>query len=180
MRIPEDLDYDGWARAGQKIARAADMFAWCIGDWLAFGEDRYTDRYRHAVDAAGLNYQTLRNYAWVARRFDISRRRPALSVQHHIEVAALPAAEQEHWLHQAEQLKWSRNELRKRIRQYRKGRSSTDAEQLSMPLSMPRIQVSSTQLQLWHHAAEQDELDFQTWVITALDRYASGTVSGDS
>ena len=172
LELSDDLDFDAWEEAGRKIAKAGDTFAWCIGDWLAFGEDRYADRYRRALDAAGLNYQTLRNYAWVARRFDMSRRRPALSVQHHIEVAALPVDEQDGWLDRAERLKWSRNELRKHIRPHRSGHSVPAAERLAMP----QIQVSEDRLRLWHRAAEKDEVDFGTWVITALDRHASGEV----
>ena len=41
-----------------------------------------------------LDYQTLRNYAWVARRFAMSRRRDTLSFGHHAEVPALPEPEQ--------------------------------------------------------------------------------------
>jgi hypothetical protein len=41
------------------------------------------------------------NYAWVARRFAMSRRRDTLSFGHHAEVAALPEPEQDFWLREA-------------------------------------------------------------------------------
>ena len=96
--------------------RIADSSAWCLGDWLIYGQHLYADRYRHAVAMAGLDYQTLRNYAWIARKFEPARRRAGLAFQHHVEVAALPPQVQDHWLDLAENFRWSRNELRKQIR----------------------------------------------------------------
>ncbi len=52
-----------------------------------FGERRFGTRYRSAIEATDLDYQTLRNYAWVARNVDAGRRREELSFQHHAEVA---------------------------------------------------------------------------------------------
>ena len=49
-----------------------------------------------------LDYQTLRNYAWVARRFPAGRRRAGVSFAHHAEVARLPEPEQDYWLRRAE------------------------------------------------------------------------------
>lgn len=74
LQIPAAVSYDTWESAGRRISAVANSSAWCLGDWLVYGQWRYTDRYRRAVDAVGLDYQTLRNYAWVARRFEVSRR----------------------------------------------------------------------------------------------------------
>lgn len=41
----------------------------CLGDWLAYGQAVYANRHRTAVERTSLNYQALRNYAWVARQF---------------------------------------------------------------------------------------------------------------
>lgn len=59
---------------------------------------KYGRRCRGAIAVTGLDYQTLRNYAVVARRFDLSRRRDSLSCQHHAEVCALSDSEQDRWL----------------------------------------------------------------------------------
>lgn len=69
-----------------------------------------------AVEQTALVYQTLRNYAWVARRFPVSRRRDSLSFGHHAETAALPEPEQDFWLRKAAEQHWSRNQLRREIR----------------------------------------------------------------
>ena len=96
--FPPTLDFDDWAKAGVKIAGALDSFGWCMGDWLVYGQDRFADRYAEAMSAANLDYQTLRNYAWVARKVALDRRRDSLSFQHHAEVEKLPPDEQDQWL----------------------------------------------------------------------------------
>ncbi|MFD3523433.1 hypothetical protein [Streptomyces sp. NPDC058653] len=63
-----------------------------------------------------LSDQTLRNYAWVGRRFEHHRRRDTLSFAHHAEVTRLSPPEQDLWLGKAEAQKWSRNELRRAVR----------------------------------------------------------------
>lgn len=55
------------------------------------------------------------------RRFELSRRRGKLSLQHHAEVASLPVNEQEYWLDQAEQHGWSRNHFRNILRERAQG-----------------------------------------------------------
>lgn len=90
--------------------------AWCLGDWLAYGQAAFSGRYRDALGQTSLDYQTLRNYAWVARRFPVSRRRDTLSFGHHAETAALPGPEQDFWLRKAAGQRWSRNQLRQEIR----------------------------------------------------------------
>jgi hypothetical protein len=66
-------------------------------NWLAFGQDKYGRRYREAIAVTGPDYETLRNYAVVARRFPSYRRRYNLTFQHHAAVCPLPDAEQDLW-----------------------------------------------------------------------------------
>jgi hypothetical protein len=97
---------------------------------MIYGESAYTGRYREAIEKTSLDYQTLRNYAWVARRFPMSRRRDTLSFGHHAEVAALQGPEQDYWLRKAEELRWSRNQLRREVHTSLTERSTgTDPDQ---------------------------------------------------
>ncbi|MFJ8166154.1 LmbU family transcriptional regulator [Streptomyces sp. NPDC096136] len=105
-----------WEEIGTQLRDLTSSSAWWLGDWLLFGENAYSGRYREAVERTGLDYQTLRNYAWVARRFEHGRRRDALSFAHHAEVARLARPEQDYWLRRAEEQRWSRNELRRQLR----------------------------------------------------------------
>jgi hypothetical protein len=168
LKFPAEVSFDSWQHAGRQISRVVDSFAWCLGDWLVYGQRKYTDRYRKAVDAAGLDYQTLRNYASVARRVEFSRRRPALSFQHHAEVAALSVAEQDAWLNRAEQGGWSRNQLRQHLRTARH-----EPEKGTTTTLLPKLVVQSEQAARWRMAAARSGSHFEQWMVEALDHAAA-------
>ncbi len=169
LKIPAVLSYDRWEKAGLHIFQIADSSAWCLGDWLVYGQERYADRYRTGVQAAGLDYQTLRNYAWVARHFELGRRRENLSFGHHAEVASLPPAQADLWLDRAEQHGWSRNQLRLRLRESRQGDRTAPLARVSLP----RISVPVDRVERWRQAASKVEGDFEEWILVALDRAAA-------
>ncbi|MFG2622721.1 LmbU family transcriptional regulator [Streptomyces sp. NPDC048507] len=117
MVLPQNLPERSWEQIGTDLRELVNSSAWWLADWLIYGEATYGwRRYKEAIERTGLDYQTLRNYAWVARRFEHHRRRDALSFAHHAEVARLAPPEQDYWLRKAEQQKWSRNELRRSVR----------------------------------------------------------------
>lgn len=100
----------------ESILRAAGeiktAMSFIIGDLLNFGDARYGERYAQALDATGLSYSTLTNYASVMRKVAPSRRREGLRFGHHSEVAPLQPAQQIEWLDKAEANGWTRAELR--------------------------------------------------------------------
>ncbi|MFE2298927.1 LmbU family transcriptional regulator [Streptomyces sp. NPDC059445] len=117
MVLPPNLPERSWERIGANLRELVNSSAWWLADWLLYGEATYGwRRYKEAIERTGLDYQTLRNYAWVARRFEHHRRRDSLSFAHHAEVTRLSPPEQDYWLRRAEQQKWSRNELRRAVR----------------------------------------------------------------
>jgi hypothetical protein len=168
LKFPVKVSFDSWQRAGLQISRVVDSFAWCLGDWLVYGQRRYTDRYRQAVEAVGLEYQTLRNYASVARRVDHPRRRPALSFQHHAEVAALSDVDQETWLGRAEQRGWSRNQLRQHLLTARR-----DPAAGNTTAALPTLVVQNERIARWRMAADQSSSQFGHWVVSVLDQAAA-------
>ena len=174
LRLPQAVSFGKWELAGLKIARIQDSSAWCLGDWLVFGQSQYKDRYRQAIDAAGLDYKTLRNYAWVARRFEIHRRREGLTFQHHAEVAGLPQDDQDRWLDEAERLAWSRNRLRESVRQSRQGGQPVPE---SSPI--PRMSVATETIARWHEAAEATERSLDHWIVETLNAGAARILSDD-
>ncbi|MBP2707839.1 LmbU family transcriptional regulator [Microbispora sp. RL4-1S] len=167
LRLPAQLPVEEWQRIGEQISLISDSSNWWLGDWLVYGQKEYPDRYRLAVQRTSLDLQTLRNYAWVAKKVDVSRRRPRLSLQHHAEVAALSADQQDWWLDQAEHEGWSRNELRRRIRADRtNGTDALSAE------AVIRVQASVEQRSSWEDAAARADCDFTAWVVRTLDEAA--------
>lgn len=163
------LPYDEWRRAGARIVRMVNSSAWYLGDWLVYGETQYTDRYREAVESFGLNYQTLRNYAWVARRFPPSRRRDKLNFHHHMEVAKFSAEEQDHWLDQAIENRWSVQRLRQHLQQAQHGVPESPGKQQVVP----KIKTDELRIERWHAAAKQASTSFEYWVVASLDRAAN-------
>lgn len=174
LRMPADLSFEEWENAGHRLSSVVNSSLWCLGDWLVYGKKHYTDRYMRAIRAAGLQYQTLRNYAWVSRRFEWQRRRPTLTFQHHAETASMPSDRQDWWLDQAEQRTWTTKQLRSHIRLERSFDDSEAQEQASL---IPRIEVSNGRLEIWRKAADHSGVDFDDWVTRTLDRAAAHTLN---
>lgn len=172
--LPSKLSFETWRQIGSQIVSAVSSCAWWVGDWLAYGENSYGDRYEQAIADTTLDYQTLRNYAWVAKKFSMSRRRDKLSFGHHAEVAGLTESDQDEWLTRAEQCTWSRNELRRRIRATRLANRVQSLDSGATPTRTLKIAAAAEQLDRWQHAAERTERSITEWIIASLDR-AAGT-----
>lgn len=168
LQIPTGMNFDDWERAGRQLSGILDSSSWWLGDWLVYGKDHYTDRYQRGIRAAGLRYQTLRNYAWVSRRFEFGRRRPALSFQHHAELASLPVGAQEVWLDRAERMKWSTKQLRTALRAAREAEAGGDRR----TEATQRLAVPGDRLTWWHRAAAQSGIELEQWVLATLDNAA--------
>ena len=167
LRLTEGLPYDVWERIGLQVGVLVDSSAWWIGDWLLYGQRTYGDRYETAAAATGFSYQTLRNYAWVASRFPMSRRRDSLSFGHHAEIAALGEEEQEAWLRRAALRRWSRNELRRNVREARDAGSSLPGGPVSIAL-----RVEDPRYERWQAAADAEGRVLLEWMTATLDEAA--------
>jgi len=171
LEFPHRLPIDGWQYIGSQLHLIADTSAWWLGDWLVFGQDHYADRYLEAIQRTALDYQTLRNYAWVARKVSFSRRREKLSFGHHAEVASLPEPEQDYWLRKAENYQWPRNFLRRQLRESLReqaGRRSARDE------PGPRLSLHFTvaQLEAFERAARVRGIEVEDWAVFVLQQRA--------
>ncbi len=175
LQINKRLTFETWERAGVRLSGVVDSSTWCLGDWLVYGKHYFPDRYHRAIRAAGLQYQTLRNYAWVSRRFPLERRRPQLSFQHHAEVASLPIEEQDWWLDRAEQGMWTTKQLRNHIRDEQNGIEQKENKKDQIGVAIAHIPIASSRLRPWRKAAEYMGIDFDEWVMMVLDRAAEQT-----
>jgi hypothetical protein len=190
LQLLRELPFERWVIVGRQLSEMHSSSAWCLGDWLVYGQAAYARRYREAIEQTRLDYQTLRNYAWVAKQFALSRRRDSLSFGHHAELAALPEAEQDFWLRKADELGWPVKRLRREVRSSLHGRPADDAGQAGSdsaarqldppgPAGSPavRLQVHLTpeQLQACRAAAGRAGLTVQAWAVLALDQAARNT-----
>jgi hypothetical protein len=164
LALSDGIAIEEWRRLGVQIHEVSNSSTWWLGDWLIYGRKTYPGRYREAVGQTSLDYQTLRNYAWVAGRISPDRRRAELSFQHHAEVAPLPPDQQQQWLARAAAGGWSRNRLRTEIRATTRG-----ARQAAAPV---RIRVQDDHLRRWQSAASHDGRELFDWMISALDEAA--------
>ncbi|MGW2649913.1 LmbU family transcriptional regulator [Streptomyces sp. NPDC001393] len=189
--FPQNLPERSWEQIGTNLRELVNSSAWWLADWLIYGEATYGwRRYKEAIERTGLDYQTLRNYAWVARRFEHHRRRDGLSFAHHAEVARLAPPEQDYWLRKAEQQKWSRNELRRAVRASLAVQSDTaelspsggdeqqDVPRLAGPAAADKrrqqvttltIELSAGQLEHFSKAAAAHGLPVDKWVAHLLE-----------
>lgn len=173
--LPAGLPFETWKKIGTCLSKVATASAWWLGDWLVYGESRYPDRYKKVVEETSLEYQTLRNYAWVARSVDLSRRRDSLSFQHHAEVAALPAEQQDEWLDRAARFGWSRNQLRQYLNVSRspsKREATAAANNEPVGESLVQVRLESSRQQTWQKAADLAGCTLTQWMVRTLDEAA--------
>jgi hypothetical protein len=156
------MPFESWLTLGRRILGISKASPWCIGDWLAYGQQFYGGRYKTALELTDFDYQTLRNYAWVSRRFLMSRRRDSLSFQHHAEVAALSEPEQELWLDRAQRENWSRNQLRRHIAIAR------TREEPAPPITI-RVRVDRGREDRWRRAALASMQELDAWLVGVAD-----------
>lgn len=62
--------FEQWAERGRMLLIQRNRNMWQIGDWLNEGERKWGEMYAQAHDDLLISYQTLANYAWVARAYE--------------------------------------------------------------------------------------------------------------
>jgi hypothetical protein len=134
----QELTLTEWLRNGRCLGSVGRASGWWIGDWSRYGSARFGEKYAVAARLTGYDVQSLMNMAYVASRFEISRRREKLSFSHHAELAALVPEKQERWLDEAEAEGLSVRALRARLR-----RSARPPEQLRASRPAPDTHVSA-------------------------------------
>ena len=177
LRFLSQLSFSRWKKIGEQLSTLANASAWWLGDWLVYGETRYPERYKQAVRETTLDYQTLRNYAWISRKIDRSRRRGTLSFQHHAEVASLPEDEQEEWLDRAEKFGWSRNLLRQYLRVHRETSAGARESRKAADVVI-QVNVPSGEQERWQEAARKMDRPLDEWMILMLSRVADALLRG--
>jgi hypothetical protein len=177
--FPSSLPFETWLRLGGQIHLINDSSAWWLGDWLVYGQKRYPNRYQRAAENSALDYKTLRNYAWVARKVPYPRRRKDLSFAHHAEVAAVLEKEQDFWLEQAEEHGWSRTHLRREIRAAKslytnRAVGSSPSSPSGAPFETREdiliLPIDAERRKRWQCAADHMGLPIEEWVKDLADR----------
>jgi hypothetical protein len=128
-RAAEEMSFAEWLEYGRRLGLMGRSAGWWIGDWLNYGNHAFGERYARASRITGYDAQTLMNMAYVASRFETSRRRGKLSWSHHAEIAAMEPDEQDHWLTLAETDRLSVRCMREGIRRERLRKRAEEGDQ---------------------------------------------------
>jgi hypothetical protein len=114
--IPHGLSYDDWRQAGLRLDLIKDWTNFAIGDWVQFGEAKWSEQYVQAASELKIHPERLRQLRWVAYKVPPRSRNTNLTWSHHLEVAALNTEkEMVEWLSKAEQENWQTRELKAAI-----------------------------------------------------------------
>lgn len=118
LLLDDDVSFEEWQAIATSFGKALNAAAWCIGDWLVYGERKWGKQLlmegeafdpakpnripSHAFDAAvaatNLDRQTLSQYASVCRAIPHGSRRDGISFAHHRLLSSLPEPKREEWL----------------------------------------------------------------------------------
>jgi hypothetical protein len=118
LKLCKDLTFDEWSAIAGNFGRALQTAAWCIGDWMVYGERKWgkqllidgtdfdpvkpdripSEVFDLAIASTGLDRQTLSQYASVCRKIPMEERRENLSFGHHRVLAPLPSPQRLEWM----------------------------------------------------------------------------------
>ena len=124
LQFESQLTAEQWQEVGQHLEQFSGSSQWWLGDWLLHGEGQaeWGSMYDHVLEEFEEKYQTAVAAKWLAKEFELLRRRSNLPWGHHREVASLPREQQEQLLDWAEVngedgKRPTRKELRERVRE---------------------------------------------------------------
>ena len=115
LTIKENTTIDDWIKCGKFLRRAEGAVQFWLGDWINFGEKKYGEMYSQALEESDYGYGTLRNFAWIANKVELSSRNDNLSFKHHQLIAGFDQKDQSRWLKRASDEEWSVADMRKEI-----------------------------------------------------------------
>lgn len=160
IRFNEELSFEEWNQLGQKLGEIGKSIGFIIGDWINYGEGRYGAMYEQALAKTGLTYQTLADFAYVARKIQFSLRNENLDFSQHRVVAKLRTDEEKrHWLAMADKHDLSVRRLRKSINF---GRLATSEEVEGDPADkgvVTHLALINRLMRWWKQTTADDPVD---------------------
>lgn len=116
------ISYENWVRLGEALRKVRSASSWWLGDWYIFGGTVFgEDKAVQAADVTGLTAHTLATIVRTCMYVPRSRRILDLPFAFHSEVAKMVPEEQTRFLQMALDHKFTREQLRQAIREYRHG-----------------------------------------------------------
>lgn len=101
IQFDGNISHEEWVQLGQRLGKAGRSIGFLIGDWLNYGNGKgdWGDTYTEAMRITGLENKTLRNFASVSRKIQLSLRKDNLAFEVHSKIAPIKDPEdQKKWL----------------------------------------------------------------------------------
>lgn len=162
-----DITREEWTNLGERLGNAGRSIGFLIGDWLNYGNGKgdWGDTYTEAMRITGLENKTLRNYASVSRKVQLSLRKDNLPFELHSKVAPIKDSEvQQKWLNVAEKQASNGTPIssRRLAKSIILGRLATDEDMIISEVDRGRKKAQLHILRLmtfWRQTKEKDFLD---------------------
>lgn len=87
-------------------------------------------------------------------------------------MASLLPHEQDYWLNQAQELGWSRNQLRANVR------AAREKEPAAAKTASVGIQLTPERIARYRAAAERSDSSLESWMVDRLDLAANNALGG--
>lgn len=114
---PDDFDEENYSAFGRDLMRLDTSMQWMLGDYINIGDQRqWGETYSALAEEFNYKESTLRQYAYVARKVNLSIRIDKLQFSHHQVVASMTPDEQSEWLQFAAENDLKVAALRKEIK----------------------------------------------------------------
>lgn len=110
--LPNTITYERYEALGALLGEMHQVVQWACGDWLIAGEALFSEQESQASEIMNLSEESRKQYAWVAKKIPIEKRRRELSWGHHRAVASMKdERERDELLDQAVANRWTTREL---------------------------------------------------------------------
>lgn len=112
LSIPDQATYTEWLAIGRSLAVQKQQTEWFIGDWIAFGRERFPEQIELALADVADDPRNVRRLEKTARTFPPHLRNQSLTFEHHAHVADMPVQDALPLLKEASERKLSARQLR--------------------------------------------------------------------
>lgn len=89
LAIHPTAGIEQWLKVGTILQGINVGYQWWVGDWLAFGEAKFADKVEQGMQLTGRTENTLRQWAWTAKRFAPEERTHDVSFGHYHTTASV-------------------------------------------------------------------------------------------
>lgn len=127
FQVPDNMQDTEAVEIIKGLKDVDEAVAWTVGDLVNFLELKWGAKYEVLEEQTGYTYQTLADYAYLARRIDFSLRNENLRAGHHRVVAPIKnKREQKKWLDRCAKEGWSIVEFRRQIAMSKRSTKQVD------------------------------------------------------